>query len=101
LRAKIRCQLSRLPALDVLVVSNNVFGYGVATTSRLLQIVGLFCKRALLKGLYCAKETYILRSLLIVATPYRHLEPGGSFCFDKLLFLYVYIHIYEHMYIKI
>jgi len=32
--------------------------YGVATISRLLKIIGLFCKRALLKMLYSAKETY-------------------------------------------
>ena len=31
---------------------------GVATISRLLQIIGLLCKRALLKSLYSAKETY-------------------------------------------
>jgi len=31
--------------------------HGVATTSRLLKIVGLFCKRALQKRLYSAKET--------------------------------------------
>jgi len=31
--------------------------YGVATISRLLKIIGLFCKRALLKRLYSAKET--------------------------------------------
>ena len=31
---------------------------GVATMSRLLQIIGLFCKRALLKRQYSAKETY-------------------------------------------
>jgi len=30
---------------------------GVATTSRLLKIIGLFCKRALQKRLYFAKET--------------------------------------------
>ena len=30
----------------------------MATTSRLLQIIGLFCKRALQKRLYSAKETY-------------------------------------------
>ena len=33
-------------------------GYGVATTRRLLKITGLFCKRALQKRLYSAKETY-------------------------------------------
>jgi len=32
--------------------------YGVATISRLLQILGLFCKRALSKRLYSAQETY-------------------------------------------
>ena len=32
--------------------------YGVATISRLLKITGLFCKRALWKRLYSAKETY-------------------------------------------
>jgi len=32
--------------------------YGVATISRLLQIICLFCKRALQKRLYSARETY-------------------------------------------
>ena len=32
--------------------------YGVATNSRLLKIIGLFCKRALQKRRYPAKETY-------------------------------------------
>jgi len=32
--------------------------YGVPTISRLLKIIGLFCKRALYKRLYSAKETY-------------------------------------------
>jgi len=34
------------------------FCFGVATMSRLLQIICLFCKRALQKRLYHAKETY-------------------------------------------
>jgi len=33
-------------------------GYGVATTSRRLKIIGLFCKRALWRRRYSAKETY-------------------------------------------
>ena len=45
-----------------------------ALVSRLLKITGLFCKKALEKRRYSAKETYnffvILRNLLIVATPY-------------------------------
>jgi len=32
--------------------------YGVATIIRLLKIIGLFCKRALWKRRYSAKETY-------------------------------------------
>ena len=32
--------------------------YGVAKISRLLKIIGLFCKRALFKRLYSAKEIY-------------------------------------------
>jgi len=46
---------------------------GVALISRLLKIVGLFCKRALQKRLYSAKETYNFKeptSLLVEATPY-------------------------------
>ena len=34
-----------------------IFMYGVATISRLLKIIGLFCQRALQKRLYSAKET--------------------------------------------
>jgi len=32
--------------------------YGVAAISRLLKIIGLFCKRALSKRPFSAKETY-------------------------------------------
>ena len=38
-----------------------LYTYGVATISRLLKIIGLFCKRALLKSRYSAKETYKLK----------------------------------------
>jgi len=34
------------------------YSYGVATISSLLKIIGLFCKRALEKRRYSAKETY-------------------------------------------
>jgi len=34
------------------------YDYGVAMTSRLLKILGLFRKRALLKRRYSTKETY-------------------------------------------
>ena len=36
----------------------TTYPYGVATTCRLLKIIGFFCKRALQKRLYSAKETY-------------------------------------------
>jgi len=35
-----------------------IFYHGVATINRLLQMIGLFCKRALQKRLYSAKETF-------------------------------------------
>ena len=44
------------------------FRYGVATISRLLQIIGLFCKRVLEKRRYSSKSRLILRSLQLVAT---------------------------------
>jgi len=47
----------------------QMFWCGVATISRLPKNIDLFCKRALWKRLYSAKETYNFKSLLIVATP--------------------------------
>ena len=47
----------------------QIYAYGVATISRLLKIIGLFCKRALLKRLILQKRPRLLRSLLILATP--------------------------------
>jgi len=44
-------------AMWVHVIVDKVYIYGVATISRLLKIIGLFCKRALQKRLYSAKET--------------------------------------------
>jgi len=44
--------------------------YGVATISKIFRIIGLFCKRALYKRPYSAKETYDLNRLLIEAAPY-------------------------------
>jgi len=60
-------------------VCASLSGYGVASVSRIDKIVGLFCKRALQKRRYSAKETYNLidptdRSyLMTVATPYEYL----------------------------
>jgi len=43
--------------------------YGVATISRLLKILGLFCKRALQKRLYSAKESYNFKEPTIGSHP--------------------------------
>jgi len=48
--------------------------YGVATISRLLQIIGLFGKRALYKRLYSAKETYDLKEPTNRGHPILHSE---------------------------
>jgi len=62
--------------------------YGVATISRLLKIKGLFCKRALQKRRYSAKETYNSKDAIHVAchacygvaTISRLLKIVGLFC---------------------
>jgi len=41
-------------------IAGRPWTYRVATISRLHKIIGLFCKRALEKRLYSAKETYDL-----------------------------------------
>jgi len=41
-----------------MVIYRDSCRYGVATISRLLKIIGLFCERALSKRRYSAKETY-------------------------------------------
>jgi len=65
----------RVDGRNVQTIPNNVqqalfvFAYGMATISKLLKIIGLFCGiKSLLQGSF-AKETYILRNLLIVASP--------------------------------
>ena len=52
-------------------MQQRVEAYGVALVSRIDTIIGLFCKRALQKRLYSAKESPIILSILLtVATPY-------------------------------
>ena len=55
------------------------FAYGVATISRLLQIIGLFCKRALHKRLYSYTYAYS-RVAYGVAMISRLLKNIGFFC---------------------
>ena len=49
-------------------LNNRYTTHGVATISRLLKIIGLFCKRAHRRDYILQKRPIILRSLLIVAT---------------------------------
>ena len=58
--------------------------YGVAT-SRLFQILGLFCKRAPLKRWYSAKETYNFKE------PTNRSHPIIESLFDKWIFRYMHI----------
>ena len=50
----------------------QVYEYGVATISRRLKIIGLFCRISSLYRALLIKRPVILRSLLIEATPYAH-----------------------------
>jgi len=51
---------------------NDSNRYEVATISRLLEITGLFCQRALLKRLYSAKETYNCKEPTNRSHPIEH-----------------------------
>ena len=58
--------------LQIYCMRCSLSTYGVLTISRLLKIIGLFCKGALLNWLHSAKETCKFKEpgLLIVANPY-------------------------------
>ena len=60
--------------------------YRVATISRLLQIIVLFCKRALQKRLYSAKETYHFKE----PTNRSHPIPSCWCCFSFWYYMYIY-----------
>ena len=51
------CEVHTTNSVVYLYIHTRIY-YGVATISRLLKIIGLFCKRALQKRRYSAKETY-------------------------------------------
>jgi len=52
--------------------------HGVATISRLLKIIGLFCKKPYTRDYFLQKRIIIFRSLLIVATPQQDPERQGA-----------------------
>ena len=78
----------------------NIYGYAywVATVSRLLKIIGLFCKRALYKRRYSAKETYNFKESTNRSHPIALLA-----LLEQLTFGYINIHeyIYIHVYVYI
>ena len=49
--------------------------YGVATSSRLLKMIGLFCKRALQNRQYSVKETFNFKEPTNAAIPYQCIAP--------------------------
>jgi len=67
--------LQKSPIKETIFCTNDAcdsYGYGVATVSRLLKITSLFCKRALNKRLYSAKETYNLKERTNHSHPRSH-----------------------------
>jgi len=91
------------------------YWYGVATISRMLENIGLFCKRDLQKRPIFCKETYIFkhpthRSHPIATCPHREtheLQYDSSHtqrlvcvcvCVCVCLCIYIHIHTYIHIY---
>jgi len=87
--------------------------YGVATISRLLKIIGLFCKTALQKRLCSAKETNIFKEP-VEATPYcctpsstlwhiyvcvsGHIQIRDTIRSDVYIYIYVHKCLYTYIY---
>jgi len=102
--------------------------YGVATKHRLLKIIGLFCKKALLNRRYSAKETYDLKEPTNRSHPipviylYRlffepfpkkkyqasegHMHVNMQYSRENLytytsIHVYTYTHIYAHIHMRV
>jgi len=72
--------------------------YGVATISRLLKIIGLFCKRALQKRRYSAKKTYHFKEATTRSHPIlTYCLACVCMCVCVYIYKYMYIHIYVHI----
>ena len=71
----LQCIAVRCSALQCVVASIRNRGYGVATISRLLKMIGVFCKRTLWKRRYSAEETYHFKA----PTHRSHLIPDTSY----------------------
>jgi len=62
--------------LTVARLVGHIMVYGVATISRLLKIIGLFCKRALQKRRYSAKAPYNFEESTHRSHPIAHYSVG-------------------------
>jgi len=71
--------------------------YGVATISRLLQIIRHFCKRAHKRGYILQKSPVIWRSLLIEATPsiFRSVVLGWYRCVCVMCVVQCVVHVWD------
>jgi len=69
----------------VYALQSRSIWYGVATISRLLKIIGLFCKSALWKRRYSAKETYNFKA----PTHRSHPRIDCSLCHSLDLYEYM------------
>jgi len=91
----------------------HAYTYGVFTISRLLKIIGLFCKRPYKIEYILQQRPTILWSLLLVATPYTNVKiqtssngrPQSSITSARVFThtfthtrTHVHIHIYIHRY---
>ena len=98
----LKCMLASMFAHVSTCVYIYKTDYGVATISRLLKITGLFFRISSLVWGSFAKRPTILRSLLIIATPYLlilRVHPFQSGHRYMNMYIQLYLHIYMHMYI--
>jgi len=99
---------------QVYIYVYHTYLYGVASISRLLKMIGIFCKRALWKTLYSAKETYNFKeptdrshpiyiyvyrtySYVYMYTLLRNVFARKMYIFIMYMYVYVYVYIYIHM----
>ena len=95
LNASIQVRLIWMWVTSLLPCCWNTWCYGVATVSRIDEIIGLFCKRDLSNRQYSAKETYHFidptdRShpiVTLIHTP-RHISMTMTFTYMTMTFTY-------------
>jgi len=72
-------------------MSTSWYVYGVATISRLLKIIGFFCKRALYTRWYSAKETYNYKE------PTSRSHPISTYGHTKYQDIDTHLDMYSHL----